>query len=49
MQIYEWSRTWEMEFHAKKMPCSRILENDISERVIEEKDLGVLIQDDLSP
>ena len=60
-KINEWSKTWEMEFNAKKMPCIgngksamrpswtyKLGENIIS-IAKEEKYLGVVIQDNLSP
>ncbi len=60
-KIYKWSQTWKLEFNAKKChvlemgrSSRRITWNyKMGEEVItkkkEEKDLGVIIQDDLSP
>ena len=60
-KINEWSKSWQMEFNAKKSCVMRMgrskyrpykvyqLERNILEEVSEEKDLGVTIQSDLSP
>ena len=53
-KIYEWSKIWQMEFNAKKMPCTGSKkENKRGQNIIpiekEEKDLGVAIQENVSP
>ena len=60
-KINEWSKSWQMEFNAKKSCVMRMgrskyrpykvyqLGRNILEEVSEEKDLGVTIQSDLSP
>ena len=47
-KIYEWNKTWEMKFNARKMPCIGNGKkcNGIPK---EKKDLGVVIQDNLLP
>ena len=53
-KIFEWSQCWEMDFNTRKR---RVLIIDRSTKRIEavlqgtsdEKDLGVIVQDDLSP
>ena len=59
--IYEWSKTWEMEFDAKKCHVLEMgksamrpswmykLGKNIISTEKEEKDLGVVIRDNLSP
>ena len=60
-KIYEWSQCWEMEFNAKKCHVVEMgksirrptgtytMGEDLMQKATEEKDLGVIIQDSLSP
>lgn len=60
-RIYEWSRDWEMEFNARKCHVMEMgkskgrpsgnykLGEGILQKVTEEKDLGVVMEDSLSP
>ena len=60
-KIYEWSQMWEMEFNAKKCKILEMGRSDkrttgnynigpeLIPKTKEKKDLGILIQDDLSP
>ena len=45
----EWSKTWKMEFNAKKWQWTYKLEGNIISIAKEEKEFGVVIQDNLSP
>ena len=60
-KIFEWSKLWEMEFNTRKCHLLEMgtsgkrptwtykMGNDKISRVNEEKDIGILIQDNLSP
>ncbi|MCP3680120.1 MAG: reverse transcriptase family protein, partial [Gammaproteobacteria bacterium] len=60
-KIYKWSREWEMEFNAKKCKVLEMgksrrrpkgkysMGGEVLQEATEEKDLGVTIQDSLSP
>ena len=60
-KLYEWSQTWKMDFNANKCHVLEMgksekrprgeyyMGNEVIEKAEEEKDLGVTVQNDLSP